>query len=185
MTCARRSPQSASGSSGVSLSLVKVTKTATYTLPCDEIMAIISDETFQDEKCRQTFAIDWTASVGTRGARTIVTTERAMPTDPLPDIARGFIGSRFVIHETQAWTGPNPAGVYTADLRLHVQGAPMTGAGTRHLIPDGAGGSRDEITIHIRAAVPIIGRKIEEAAAPIVAAAAEIETELLGSWSEE
>ena len=164
---------------------MKVTKTATYTLPCDEIMAIISDETFQDEKCRQTFAIDWTASVGTRGARTIVTTERAMPTDPLPDIARGFIGSRFVIHETQAWTGPNPAGVYTADLRLHVQGAPMTGAGTRHLIPDGAGGSRDEITIHIRAAVPIIGRKIEEAAAPIVAAAAEIETELLGSWSEE
>lgn len=148
-------------------------------------MAIISDEDFQDEKCRQTFALDWRASVVTQGARTIVTTERAMPTDPLPEIARGFIGNRFVIHETQAWTGPNAAGLYTADLKLHVQGAPMTGAGTRRLVPNGSGGSRDEIMVHVRAAVPIIGRKIEEAAAPVVAAAADIETELLGTWSGE
>lgn len=158
---------------------MKVIRTAHYGLPVDDIMALIADEDFQDEKCRATWAIEWEASVRTVGSRIIVTTERAMPTEHLPEMARGFIGDRLLIHETQTWTGPTTGGLLTAELRVHVQGAPLTGAGTRQLRPNGESASRDDIMLRIRAAIPLIGRKIEEAAAPAVAAAAEIETELL------
>src|SRR5690554_4768990 len=90
-------------------------------------------------------------------------------TTPSPSARRSLVSSCRPDHE----------GGYTAELKLHVQGAPMTGSGTRRLSPDGHGGTRDEIRIDIRAAIPLIGRKVEELAAPMVAAAAEIETELL------
>ena len=157
---------------------MKVTQTASYALPPNEIMAIIADTEFQDEKCRATYALDYETSVTDGGGRTVVETERALPTEHLPDIAKGFIGNRLVIHEAQTWSGPDAGGRYTAHLTLHVQGAPITGSGTRRLAPDGEG-SHDEIRLELKAAIPLIGRRIEEAAAPAVKAAAEIETELL------
>lgn len=160
---------------------MNVTKSAAYVLGPDGILEIISEQDFQEEKCRATFAVEYQASVETRGGRIVVTTERSMPMEHIPDIAKGFLGNKFVIHETQEWSGPNAAGLYTADLQIHVQGAPITGTGRRLLTPDDEGGSQDQIQLVIKASIPLIGRKIEEAAAPPVGAAAEIETELLAA----
>lgn len=160
---------------------MNVTRSAVYALGPDGILEIISDEEFQEEKCRATFAVDYEASVQTRGGRILVTTERSMPMDNLPEIARGFMGDKLVIHETQEWSGPNAAGLYTADLKVHIEGAPITGRGRRLLAPDDAGGSHDQIQLVIKASIPLIGRRIEEAAAPPVGAAAEIETKLLAA----
>lgn len=164
-----------------SLALVKVTRSAAYALDPDGILEIISDTEFQEEKCRATFAIDYQASVQTRAGHTVVTTQRSMPMEHIPEVARGFMGNRLVIHETQEWSGPNAAGLYTADLKVHIEGAPITGRGRRLLQPADAGGTHDQIQIVIKASIPLIGRKIEEAAGPPVGAAAEIETELLAA----
>jgi len=158
---------------------VKVTTHATYVLGPDEILEIIADEEFQEEKCRATYAVDYAVSVRGGVGRAVVQTERTMPTEHIPAFALAFIGNRFTIHETQSWSGPDAAGGYEAVLKLHVEGAPMTGQGIRRLTPNGDGGSRDQIRVEIHAAIPLIGRKVEELAAPMVAAAAEIETELL------
>lgn len=160
---------------------MNVTKNAAYVLGPDGILEIISEQEFQEEKCRATFAVEYHASVETRGGRTLVTTERSMPMEHIPDIARGFMGNRLVIHETQEWSGPNAAGLYTAELKIHVEGAPIAGTGRRMISPDDAGGSHDQIHLVIKASIPLIGRKIEEAAGPPVGAAAEIETELLAA----
>ncbi|MBC7309499.1 MAG: DUF2505 domain-containing protein [Actinomycetales bacterium] len=159
---------------------MKVTTHATYVLGPDEILEIIADEEFQEEKCRATYAVAYSVSVRERAGRLVVTTERSMPMEHLPEIARGFVGNRLVIHESQEWHGPNANGLYTADLKVHVAGAPITGTGRRVLAPTGSG-SRDQIDFAIKAAIPLIGRKIEEAAGPPVGAAAEIETELLAA----
>lgn len=164
---------------------MNVTKSAAYVLGPDGILEIISEQDFQEEKCRATFAVDYEASVATRAGRTIVTTERSMPMEHIPEIARGFMGNRFIIHETQEWSGPNAAGLYTAELKIHVEGAPITGTGRRLLAPDDEGGTHDQIQIVIKASIPLIGRRIEEAAAPPVGAAAEIETELLAARATE
>ncbi|MDO5502667.1 MAG: DUF2505 domain-containing protein [Actinomycetia bacterium] len=157
---------------------MKVTTTATYPASPEQIMEIITEEEFQEEKCRRTYAREYEASVNISTSRTLIMTQRAMPTDDLPDIAKGFVGDRFTIHETQAWTGPDAQGRYVADIKLHVQGAPMTGSGRRTLTP-GSGGTRDDIEVSISASIPLIGRRIEQMAAPMVSAAAEIETELI------
>lgn len=162
---------------------MKVTQTATYALAPSDVLAILAAQEFQEEKCRATYAESFEASVTESGSSTVVTTARSMPTEHLPDVARGFIGNSLTIHETQTWTGPDAAGGYTADLKLHVQGAPMTGSGRRTLSPDGNGGSTDNIAVEIKASIPLIGRRIEEMAAPMVSAAAEIETELLKARS--
>ena len=157
---------------------MKVTQTAHYDLPPEDVLAIIADEAFQEEKCRRTYAREYEASVNESGSRTLIKTQRAMPTDNLPDIARGFVGDRFTIHETHLWSGPDAQGRYVADIKVHVQGAPMTGSGRRTLTPN-SGGTRDDIQISISASIPLIGRRIEQMSAPMVSAAAEIETELI------
>ena len=157
---------------------MKVTTTAHYDLPPADVLAIVADEEFQEEKCRRTYAREFEASVTEVGTRTLITTQRAMPTENLPDIAKGFVGHRFTIHETQSWTGPDAEGRYVAEIKLHVHGAPLTGSGRRTLAPS-SGGTRDDIDVRISASIPLIGRRIEQMSAPMVSAAAEIETELI------
>ena len=56
--------------------------------------------------------------------------------------------------------------------------------GSRRLEPKGTG-AHDHVTLLIKASVPIIGRKIEESAAPAVAAGVEIELKLLAERVED
>jgi hypothetical protein len=163
---------------------MKVTRNATYALTPELVMDILAEEDFQNEKCRLTYALSWDSAIQTERNRVVIQTRRVMPTDPLPDVARGFVGETFSIHETQTWTGPDERGLFVAELRVHVQGAPISVAGARRLTPRDAEGTHDHIDLKISASVPIIGRKIEEAAAPAVAAGVDIETELLAKRAE-
>ena len=162
---------------------MKVTRNATYALSPELVMAILADEDFQDEKCRATYALSWDSSVETGRNRTVIQTKRVMPTEHLPAAAKGFVGESFSIHETQTWTGPNEQGLYLADFHVHVQGAPIAVTGSRRIEPKGTG-AHDHVTLKITASIPIIGRKIEESAAPAVAAGVEIELELLAARAE-
>ena len=159
---------------------MKVTRNATYALSPELVMAVLADEEFQDEKCAATYATSWDSSVETGRNRTVITTRRVMPTTHLPEVAKGFIGETFSIHEVQTWVGPNEQGLYTAEFRVHVQGAPIAVTGSRRLEPKGAG-AHDHVARQIKASVPLIGRKIEESAAPAVAAGVEIELKLLAA----
>ena len=163
---------------------MKVTRNATYALTPELVMDILATEEFQDEKCRLTFALSWESSIQTGRSRAVIQTRRVMPTDPLPEVARGFVGETFSIHETQTWTGPDERGLFVAELRVHVQGAPIAVSGARRLEPRQTDATHDHIDLKISASVPIIGRKIEEAAAPAVAAGVDIETELLAKRAE-
>lgn len=160
-----------------------VTRNATYALSPEHVMAILADEEFQDEKCRATFATSWDSKIETGRNSTVIQTRRVMPTDHLPEVAKGFVGESFSLHETQTWTGPNEQGLFVADFRVHVQGAPIAVTGARRLEPRSRG-SHDHVTLQIKASIPIIGRKIEEAAAPAVAAGVEIELKLLAERTE-
>lgn len=162
---------------------MKVTRNATYALSTEHVMAILADKEFQDEKCRETFAVSWDTKIETGRNRTVIQTKRVMPTDHLPEVAKGFVGDSFSLHETQTWTGPDENGLYLADFRVHVQGAPIAVTGARRLEPR-TPGAHDHVMLQIKASIPIIGRKIEEAAAPAVAAGVEIELKLLAARTE-
>ncbi|KGN37000.1 DUF2505 domain-containing protein [Knoellia subterranea] len=157
---------------------MKFTHRAEYAASPDEVWATMSSQEFQDAKCEATTTGEWTSNVSTTGDRTTITSDRVLPTDDLPDIAKSFVGSKLTIAEVQTW-GPAAAdGSRTADLNVHIKGAPMTLKGTARLSPNGSG-TVQEIQGDVKVSVPLIGGKLEKAASEPLMFAAKTETDLL------
>ncbi|MFC7491648.1 MULTISPECIES: DUF2505 domain-containing protein [unclassified Knoellia] len=157
---------------------MKFTHRAEYPATVDEVWGVMSSEDFQNAKCEATTTGDWTSHVSTTADTTRITSERVLPTDDLPDIAKTFVGPTLTIAELQEW-GPRAAdGSRTADLQVQIKGAPMTLRGTVRLSPT-ASGSVQVIDGDLRVSVPLIGGKLERAASDPLALAARTETDLL------
>lgn len=157
---------------------MKFTHRAEYPATADEVWAIMSTQDFQNAKCEATTTGDWTANVSTSADTTTITSERVLPTDDLPDIAKTFVGGTLTIAEVQTWGPPAADGTRTGDLKVQIKGAPMTLKGTVRLSPNGSG-SVQEIDGDVKVSVPLIGGKLEKAASDPLMFAARTETDLL------
>lgn len=157
---------------------MKFTHRAEYPATADEVWAVMSSQDFQDAKCEATTTGNWTSNVSTAADRTTITSERVLPTDDLPDIARSFVGATLTVAETQVWGPPAADGSRTGDLQVQIKGAPMTLKGTVRLSPNGSG-SVQEIDGNVKVSVPLIGGKLEKAASDPLLFAARTETDLL------
>jgi len=148
----------------------------------DQVHALLIDPAFQEAKCAATtnngiYTVD--VGGGVDGHR--VHTERQLPSDGLPDMARSFVGDHLTIVEVLDWSPTSPDGSRASAVDIHIKGAPLTVKGTVRLEPHG-----DE-TLHVieadlKANVPLIGGKLERAAAEPINAAIHIEVELLREW---
>lgn len=159
---------------------MKFTHRVEYPATVDEVWAVMSSTDFQDAKCEATSTGTWTSDVATSADRTRITSERVLPTDDLPDIARSFVGPSLTISEQQIWSAPATDGSRTAELQVHIKGAPMTLKGTVRLSPNGSGSSQ-EINGDLKVSVPLIGGKLEKAASDPLMFAAKTETDLLAT----
>lgn len=149
----------------------------------EEVYALLTDPAFQDAKCVATtddanhFTVEVTDNSGAHRVRT----ERHLPSDGLPDVAKSFVGDNLTIIEVHAWSLPAADGSRESVVDLHVKGAPLTLKGTLRLEPSGAG-TVQVLDADLKANVPFIGGKIERAAAEPIEGAIEIETALLKEW---
>lgn len=157
---------------------MKFTHRAEYPATADEVWAVMSSQDFQNAKCEATTTGDWTSNVTVSGDNTTITSDRVLPTDDLPDIAKTFVGPTLTIGEVQTWGPPAADGTRTADLQVQIKGAPMTLKGTIRLSPNGSG-SVQEISGEVKVSVPLIGGKLEKAASEPLLFAAKTETDLL------
>ncbi len=156
---------------------MRIAETARYPAPPEEVFAVLADEDFQDAKCEATHAMSHTVEVTARDGRTRVRTERELPATGLPDVARSFVGDTLRVTETHDWGPAGPDGSRRASIEIGVRGAPITMRGTIALLPDGPG-TREEIEANLSASVPLVGGRIERAAAPVVQQAITIETRM-------
>ena len=149
----------------------------------DEVYALYTDPAFQEAKCVATtddsnrFSVDVTFGPNTHRVRT----ERHLPSQTLPDVAKSFVGEHLTIIEVHTWSLPGPDGSRESVLDLHVKGAPLTLKGTLRLEPS-RGGAVQVLDAELKANVPFIGGKIERAAAEPIQTAIDIETGLLREW---
>lgn len=157
---------------------MKFTHRAEYPAAPDVVFAQLCAQEFQDAKCDATTTGRWSADVSTAADRTVITTERHLPTHGLPDVAKSFVGATLTVVEVQTWGPADEDGRRVADLNLHVKGAPMTLRGWIRLSPTESG-SIHELEAELRAGVPLIGGRLEKAAAEPLTTAADIETRLL------
>jgi hypothetical protein len=132
------------------------------------VATMLADPAFVDEKCAATGALEHTVDVeGDASGPFTVTTVRTMPTDTFPDVAKKFVGETIVLKQVDTWQAAGSDGGRDGTVRLKIAGAPVELTGTMTLRPDGDG-TRQELLGDLKAAVPLLGGKLEKAAAPAV-----------------
>lgn len=148
----------------------------------DQAYAVLTDETFHDAKCAETSTGSYTVTItpqpGQRDQGAVVRTSRELPTDDLPDVVKGFVGSTLTVIEVITWGAAAADGSRAGAVELTIEGAPLSMRGTVTLTST-ATGSREDFRGDLKAKVPFIGGKVEQAAAGPIRAAIDIETRML------
>ena len=160
---------------------MKIATTMDYAGTPEEVFAVLSDQAFQEAKCAATAAIRYSAAVKANGGGATITTERILPADGLPDFARSMVGETLKVVETQTWGAPAADGSRSGTVEMSVAGVPVALNGTLALAPGGAG-TVEKLDAELKAKVPLIGGKIEKAAAPPIEEAIDIEAATVKEW---
>lgn len=162
---------------------MNISNEITYPAAPDVVSAMTFDPAFQELKCKNTGALAWTVNVapGTAGGPTTVTTTRDMATDQFPDFVKSMVGTRLKITEVDRWEAPRADGTRMGTVAVTIDGAPIKFSGTMQLHPT-ASGARATIAGELKANIPFLGGKIEQAAAPAITAAVRAEQRTATDW---
>jgi Protein of unknown function (DUF2505) len=160
---------------------MRIDNEITYAAAPAVVSAMTFDPTFQDRKCQATGALSWTVDVAADGPRTRVTTSREMATDQFPDFVKSMVGARLKITEVDEWDAAAADGSRTGTITVTVSNAPLRFTGALELKPS-AEGARATITGDLKASIPLLGGRIEQAAAPAITAAVKAEQRTAREW---
>ncbi len=160
---------------------MKITKAFEYAAPPEQVFAMMADPAFQAAKCEATHPLDHTESVTPKGDQTEIMTRRVIPTDDFPDFAKSMIGPKIAVTETIIWSPASADGSRTGTVTLAIGDAPVGMTGTVRLDPSDTG-TRIEIDGELKAKIPLMGGKIEKAAAPSIIDAIDREHETGQEW---
>ena len=125
------------------------------------VFAMLTDEEYIGRKARAANAIRHEVSVIRDGDQVTIRLLRVMPPD-VPDFVRRFVGDTIDLQQTDGWEPAAPDGSRTGTIAIDLVGAPVTLRGTLSLTSDGTG-SVMSIAGKIKASVPLVGGKIEQA----------------------
>jgi hypothetical protein len=152
-----------------------------YPADVDTVFVMMTDEDFHARKCEATHAITHSESVTLTSTEATVVTVRELPTDGFPDFARSFVGQSIHVTETIIYGPALEDGTRVGDLQITMGTAPigLTGTVTVAAIE---GGTRVTVEGDLKARVPFIGGKVEEAAAPSVLSGIRKERQVGLAW---
>ena len=160
---------------------MKISATFDYAATPHEVFAMLADEEFQTRKCAATGALRHSVSISAQGDRTVIISSRDLPTKDFPDFVKSLVGATLAVTETQDWGPAGQDGARQGTLTVEIAGAPIDLAGTLSLAPAG-GGSVESLDGDLKARIPLIGAKIEKAAAPAIESAIRVERETGQAW---
>jgi hypothetical protein len=140
----------------------------------DRVYAMMTDQAYLDEVCVASDSISYDASVSgsaTHSSRTL----------PAPESAARFTGSQLTVIEDVTWSGPSTDGSRTAELTMTVSGQPVTLRGQLKLSPGGRG-TIVALDGELKVAIPLLGKKLEESAAPAILAGFKTQQRVGDQW---
>ena len=162
---------------------MKISDIIEFAAPPQEVFAMLADEEFQNRKCVATGALRHTVSITAQDDRTIIVSTRNMPSDGFPHFVRSMVGETLAVTETQDWGQPGADGVRHGRLTVAIAGAPVALSAALSLTPGGEG-CVETIEGDLKASIPLIGPKIEQAAAPAIQGAIRVESKTGKAWLE-
>lgn len=155
---------------------MKIAEQWVYPASERDVYAMIVDPSFQESKCEATRAIDYSVQIQPAGGGDTVVTRRTMSTASFPSQFKSLVGDTLEIIETQAWGASGSDGTRLADLTVQIKGLPIGLTGTLSAEPSGVT-TVMQVCGELKARIPLIGAKIEQAAAPSIVSAIESEAD--------
>ncbi|HYP46555.1 MAG TPA: DUF2505 domain-containing protein [Propionibacteriaceae bacterium] len=145
-----------------------------FAAPVAQVYAMLTDQAYLEEVCVASQSVAYSASVEGHVTRT----ERTLHA---PESAARFTGPHLVVHDETTWGPADADGSRRATVRLTVAGQPVTMNATMALAPEAA---RSVVTLtgNLKAAIPLLGRKIEQSAAPAVLAGFRTQQQVGNDW---
>ncbi len=140
----------------------------------EQVFSMLTDPTFLEKVCQQTHARSHQVTVD----RSTVRTSRQLPA---PDAARAFTGETLTVTEEIVWSEPGANGNRTGTTTMKVPGQPVSFTG-RYLLAADGDGSTLAMTGQLKVNVPLLGRKLEEAAAPAVLSGFRTQEQIGRDW---
>ncbi len=144
------------------------------------VFEMLTDEEYIGRKARAANAIRHEASVNRDGDQVTINLLRVMPPD-VPDFVRRFVGETIDLRQTDVWGPAGPDGSRAGTISIDMVGAPVTLRGTLRLEPDGSG-SVVSADGKLKASVPLVGGKIEQAVHGGLIEAAKREEQVGQDW---
>lgn len=145
-----------------------------FTAGVEEVFAMMTDRAYLEEVCKATHARSHEATV-------TGTTTHTIRRLPAPAAAAKFTGPELTVSEKIDWGPADAAGHRTGRVSMSVPGQPVTMQGIVVLSADGPG-TVAELTGVLKVAIPILGKKLEQAAAPAVLAGFRTQQKVGDAW---
>ncbi len=160
---------------------MRITETITYHATVEVVYAMKTNPAFQERKCADSGALHHDVAVRQNGTGALVVTRRDLSTEGLPEFVKSIVGARLSITETYQWDALRADGSREGTLTVEAAGAPVAMRGTVHLEPV-QDGTNLNIDGDLKAHIPLIGGRIEKAAAPAFIRALRSEHESARRW---
>ena len=145
-----------------------------FAAPPADVYAMMTDQQYLEEVCAASGSISYNVSV----AGSTTQTSRTLPA---PESAARFTGPQLTVNDEVIWNGPASDGSRSATVTMSVRGQPVTFKGGIRISPGGRGSVVD-VRGDLKVAIPLLGRKLEESAAPAVMAAYRTQQEVGDKW---
>ena len=134
---------------------MKLRHELTYDAAPEAVLAMLTDPAFWDRVADATGALSSTATVSTDGATTTVVVDQEQAVQGVPSFAKKFVGESTRAINTFTWNG------LSAAYDVQTPGKPTSMSGKATITAQGAG-SVLTYDLDVKAAVPLIGGKLEK-----------------------
>jgi hypothetical protein len=152
----------------------------TYAADPEAVFAMLVDEDFLRRRAEASHALSYDVDVTYNAGAATSKVRQSLPAE-VPDFLRKLVGNTIELTETITWEQPEGDRSRAGRIEVAVANAPVSLKGTITLSL-GSDGTRQVVDAELKASVPLIGRKIEEAAQPAVIAGIDGMQELGQQW---
>lgn len=161
---------------------MKIERTMTNPISAIDVFEMICTDEYQRRKCVDAGALSHAVSVVRTGDTAVIKARRRLPTVGFPHLLRKFVPSGVTSTETIMWGPAEDDGARVADLDVHFHGAPASMRGEIRIVPVDRAVTRVVVDADFTAHVPVIGRRVEGFAAPIIVGVIDSEERTAQAW---
>lgn len=158
-----------------------LTLATSYDASPEEVFAMITDITFQEQVFERLQVQSYDVVVGDAGDDLRVRCHWQTQAFDVPVVARRFVGNTLELAQVKVWHRADVDGARAADVDGEVTGVPVKVTGTTRIVPAGRG-TTQAFDLQVTASVPMVGKGIEQVVGDAVRVRLEKKFEVARAW---